>query len=128
MERFRRSELQGDGQTFNVDLERFLLNYEFNDHLKMSFGRYQTGVGFYNSQFRSAKWLLTTADRPLIMEFTDAGGLLPTQAVGVSITGLVPSGKLGLNYLFEYGSSDATRPDIDGSGNVDDEHNGQRAF
>jgi hypothetical protein len=114
---------EGDAQTFNVDLERFLLNYEFNDHLKMSFGRYQTGVSFYNSEFRSAKWLLTTADRPLVMEFTDAGGLLPTQAVGVSITGLVPSGKLGLNYLFEYGSSDAIRPDIDGSGNVDDESN-----
>jgi hypothetical protein len=114
---------EGDGQTFNVDLDRFLLKYDFDDHLKMSFGRYQTGVGFYNSEFRSAKWLLTTADRPLIMEFTDAGGLLPTQAVGVSVTGLIPSGKLGLNYLFEYGSSDATRPDIDGSGNVDDEHN-----
>jgi len=115
---------EGDAQSFNVDLERFLLKYDFNDHLKMSFGRYQTGISFYNSEFRTARWFLTTADRPLITEFAAEGGLLPTQAVGVSITGLIPSGRLGLNYLFEYGSSDTVRPNIDGSGQVDDENNG----
>jgi hypothetical protein len=113
-----------DQQTFSVDLERFLLQYEFSDHLKMSFGRYQTGISYYNTAFRSAKFLLTTADRPLVLQFADEGGLLPTQAVGVSIIGAVPSGKLGLNYLFEYGSSDTARPDINGSGRVDDENNG----
>jgi hypothetical protein len=115
---------EGDHQTFNVDLERFLLQYAFNDHLKISFGRYQTGIGYYNREFRSTTWLQTTADRPLIMEFAVDGGLLPTQAVGVSITGRVPSGRLGLNYLFEYGSSDTVRPAIDGSGALDDENNG----
>ena len=114
---------EGDHQTFNVDLERFLLHYEVNDHLKLSFGRYQTGIGYYNTEFRSTKWLQTTADRPLVMEFAVDGGLLPTQAVGVSITGLVPSGQLQLNYLFEYGSSDTVRPHIDGSGEIDDENN-----
>jgi hypothetical protein len=111
-------------QAFGVDLERFLLQYQFSDHLRMSFGRYQTGISYFNTEFRSAKFLLTTADRPLITQFADEGGLLPTQAVGVSINGLVPSGKLGLNYLFEYGSSDSVRPDINGSGKVDDENNG----
>jgi hypothetical protein len=113
-----------DHQSFNVDLERFLLHYEFSDYLKVSFGRYQTGISYFNTEFRSAKFLLTTADRPLIAQFADEGGLLPTQAVGVSITGLVPSGKLGLNYLFEYGSSDTVRPDINGSSEVNDENNG----
>jgi hypothetical protein len=114
---------EGDHQAFNVDLERFLLQYEFNDHLRVSLGRYQTGIGYYNTEFRSTQWLQTTADRPLVMEFAVDGGLLPTQAVGLSITGLVPSGQLGLNYLFEYGSSDTVRPDINGSGRVDDENN-----
>jgi hypothetical protein len=113
-----------DNQTFNVDLERFLVHYELSDYVKMSFGRYQTGISYFNTEFRSAKFLLTTADRPLVAQFADEGGLLPTQAVGVSITGLVPSGKLGLNYLFEYGSSDTVRPDINGSGEVNDENNG----
>jgi len=113
-----------DHQTFSVDLERFLVHYEFSDYFKMSFGRYQTGISYFNTEFRSAKFLLTTADRPLVAQFADEGGLLPTQAVGVSITGLVPSGKLGMNYLFEYGSSDTVRPDINGSGEVNDENNG----
>jgi hypothetical protein len=119
---------EGDHQTFNVSLERFLLQYEFNDHLKTSFGRYQTGIGYYNTEFQSASWMLTTADRPLIMESASEGGLLPTQAIGVSITGIVPSGKLGLNYLFEYGSSDTIRPELNGSGKVDDENNGNHVL
>jgi len=109
-----------DAQKFGVDLERVLLKYDYNDHLKLSFGRYHTGVGYYN--FNSGSWLQTTADRPLIMEFANDGGLLPTQAVGLSITGKIPSGRVDLNYTAEYGSSDTIRPDLTGS-TVDDENN-----
>jgi hypothetical protein len=115
---------EGDAQSFGVDLERVLLKYDYNDHLKMSFGRYHTGIGYYNTAFHSGAWMRTTVDRPLIMEFANDGGLLPTQAVGVAVTGMVPSGKLGLNYIAEYGSSDTIRPAIDGSGNLEDENNG----
>jgi hypothetical protein len=112
-----------DAQKFGVDLERMLFKYDYNDHLKMSFGRYQTGIGYYNTAFHSGSWLQTMADRPLIMEFANHGGPLPTQAVGVSVTGEIPSGKLGLNYLAEYGSSDTIRPELTGTA-LDDENNG----
>jgi hypothetical protein len=112
-----------DAQKYGVDLERVLLKYDYDDHLRMSFGRYQTAIGYYNTAFHSGSWLQTTADRPLIMEFANDGGLLPTQAVGLSFTGSIPSGKLGLNYLAEYGSSDTVRPDLD-TGVVEDENNG----
>jgi hypothetical protein len=115
---------EGDAQTFKVDLRRMLLKYDINDRLKFSFGRYQTSIGYYNWAFRSAAWLQTTADRPLIMEFAQDGGILPTQAVGVSVTGIIPSGKLGLNYVAEYGSSDTIRPDINGDGLLSNENNG----
>jgi len=115
---------EGDAQSFDVDLELMLLKYSPNDHLKMSFGRYHTGIGYYNRGFQSGRWSQTAADRPLVMEFANDGGLLPTHAVGVSIMGLVPSGKLGLNYVFEYGSSDTIRPELNGSGLRDDENNG----
>ena len=112
-----------DAQKFGVDLERVLLKYDYNDHLRMSFGRYQTGIGYYNTAFHHGSWLQTTADRPLIMEFADHGGLLPTQAVGFSFTGTIPSGGLGLNYIAEYGSSDTVRPELNGNV-VEDENNG----
>lgn len=115
---------EGDAQSFDVDLERVLFKYDFNDHLKMSFGRYHTGIGYYNTAFHSGKWLQTTADRPLIMEFANDGGLLPTQAVGLSMTGEIPSGPLGMNYIFEYGSSDTIRPEVDVADGEIDENNG----
>lgn len=88
-----------DGQSFSVELGRALLKYDCNDHLRLSFGRYHTGIGYYNTAFQSGRWLQTTADRPLVMEFAGDGGLLPTQAIGFSVTGQIPSGKLGLNYI-----------------------------
>jgi len=112
-----------DAQKFTVDLRRMLLKYDVNDHLRLALGRYQISNGYYNWAFRSASWLQTTADRPLVMEFANEGGLLPTQAVGVSVTGSIPSGKLGLNYVAEYGSSDTIRPDISGTGLLNDQNN-----
>src|SRR5947209_7929399 len=97
---------------FELDVERLLLKYDFNDYLKLSFGRYHTATSYYNSVFHHGQWLQTAADRPLVVEFSDHGGLLPSQGVGVSITGKLPSGSLGLNYIFEYGSSDIHRPNI----------------
>jgi len=117
---------EGDAQTYTVHLRRMLLKYDYNDHLKFSFGRYQTNIGYYNWAFRSAAWLQTTADRPLVMEYARDGGLLPTQAIGVSVTGAIPSGKLGLNYVAEYGSSDTIRPDLNGDGGVNDYNNGNQ--
>jgi hypothetical protein len=115
-----------DAQSYRVDLRRMLLKYDYDDHLRMSFGRYQTNIGYYNWAFRSAAWLQTTADRPLVMQYASDGGLLPTQAIGVSITGAIPSGKLGMNYVAEYGSSDTIRPEIGGDGSETDENNGNQ--
>jgi hypothetical protein len=112
-----------DAQKFGVDLERVLFKYDYNDHVRMSFGRYHTGIGYYNTAFHSGSWLQTTADRPLIMEFANDGGVLPTQAVGLSVTGSIPSGRLGLNYIAEYGSSDTIRPGITNNA-IEDENNG----
>jgi hypothetical protein len=81
---------EGDAQSYSVDLRRMLLNYDYNNHMKVSFGRYQTNIGYYNWAFRSAAWLQTTADRPLVMQYASQGGLLPTQAIGVSVTGAIP--------------------------------------
>jgi hypothetical protein len=119
---------EADAQSYKLDLRQALLRYEMNDHLKISFGRYQTAIGYYNTAFRSAVWLQTTADRPLIMEYASNGGLLPTQAVGVVLTGSIPSGKLGLNYVAEYGSSDTVRPDLNGSGILNDENDGNHVL
>jgi len=110
---------------FEIDVERLLLKYDFNDYLKLSFGRYHTGTSYYNTVFHHGQWLQTAADRPLVVEFSDHGGLLPSQGVGISMTGRIPSGSLGLNYIFEYGSSDIHRPSIANPDVEIAENNGQ---
>lgn len=115
-----------DAQNFKVNVDRLLLNYNFKDWLRMSAGRYQTAIGYYNTAFMSGGWPQTMADRPLIMAFPDQGGVLPVEAIGLSFKGAVPSGKLGLNYIFEYGSSDTIRTRLDGTNSLDDENNGNQ--
>ena len=75
-----------DSQKFETDIERLLVKYDFNDYFKTSFGRFHTATSYYNSVFHHGRWLQTTVDRPLAVEFADDGGLLPTQAIGLSIT------------------------------------------
>jgi hypothetical protein len=116
---------EDDAQSFDVELQRMLFEYDFNDHVKASFGRYHTGIGYYNADFLSGTWQETMADRPLIVDYAIDGGPLPTQAIGLSTTGAIPSGKLGLHYLAEYGSSDTIRPTLDGIGS-EDENNGNQ--
>ena len=82
---------EGHAQIFDVDLERMLFKYDYNDYFRLSLGRYHTGIGYYNTAFHSGMWLHTMA-RPLIMEYATDGGLLPTQAVGLSLAGAIPSG------------------------------------
>lgn len=102
---------QNSGE-FETDIERLLLKYNPSDYLKMSFGRFHTATSYYNTVFHHGLWLQTAADRPLVVEFSDHGGLLPSQAIGASFTGRVPSGPLGLNYILEYGSAATIRPQI----------------
>jgi hypothetical protein len=102
---------QASGE-FESDVERFLFKYNANDSLKMSFGRFHTATSYYNSVFHHGLWLQTAVDRPIAVEFSDHGGMLPSQATGASVTGRIPSGTLGLNYIFEYGTPDTIRPQI----------------
>lgn len=96
---------------FQSDVERLLLKYNANDSLKMSFGRFHSATSYYNSVFHHGFWLQTAVDRPVAVEFSDHGGMLPSQATGASVTGRIP-GMLGLNYIFEYGTPDTIRPQI----------------
>jgi len=90
--------------TVGVDVERLLLRYRQSDYFSFAIGRYHTWVGYYNSAFNKGEFLETAVDRPFFYQFDDTGGFLPMQDVGVNATGKIPSGRLGLNYVFEVGN------------------------
>ena len=95
--------------TFTVDVERYMVQYSYNDYLNISAGRWHTGIGFYNTAYHHSTWLQTTTGRPLLFQFEDRGGILPIHTVGVTATGLIPSGPLGLHYIAEAGNGRESR-------------------
>jgi hypothetical protein len=94
---------------FGVDLERMLLQYSQNDYLNVSVGRYHTAIGYYNTAYHHSTWFQTTTGRPFLFDFEDKGGPLPIHNVGVSLSGRIPSGSVGLHYVVEVGNGRASR-------------------
>lgn len=99
----------GQNNTFSVDVERYLIEYSQNDYFKLSAGRWHTAIGYYNTAYHHSTWFQTTTGRPFLFQFEDRGGILPIHTVGVSASGLIPSGRLGLHYVAEVGNGRASR-------------------
>jgi len=100
----------GEGENvFSVDVERYLLQYSHNDYFTLSAGRGHTAIGYYNTAYHHSTWLQTTTGRPFLFEFEDNGGILPIHNVGATVSGLVPSGRLGLHYVAEIGNGRESR-------------------
>lgn len=81
---------------FNVEVERSILRYDWNDYFKMSFGRYHTPINYWNTQFHHGSWLQTTASRPEMAQF--GGSFIPVHFVGALVEGTTPAGGLNLTY------------------------------
>jgi len=94
---------------FGVDLERMLLQYSQSDYLNIAVGRFHTAIGYYNTAYHHSTWFQTTTGRPFLFEFEDKGGPLPIHNVGLSISGRIPSGGVGLHYVVEVGNGRASR-------------------
>lgn len=99
----------GQPNTFGVDVERYLIEYSQNDYFKLAAGRWHTAIGYYNTAYHHSTWFQTAVDRPFLFAFEDRGGILPIHSVGVSASGLIPSGRLGLHYVAEVGNGRASR-------------------
>lgn len=99
---------RGIPNAFKIEPERYLIQYSYNDYLNISAGRWHTAIGYYNTAYHHSTWFQTATKRPFLFEFEDDGGILPTHTVGVSATGLIPSGPLGLHYVVEAGNGRAS--------------------
>jgi hypothetical protein len=108
-----------------VDIERLLLQYKHNDYLNFAIGRYHSSIGYYNTAFHQGAWFQTAVERPFMYAFDDQGGFLPLQEVGVTVSGQIPSGSLGLNYVAEIGNGRAHSLGSDPAQNFQDTNNGK---
>jgi hypothetical protein len=93
--------------TFNTKLERLLLTFSPSNHFSAAVGRFHTGVGYYNAAYHHGTWFQTAVGRPLVFAIDGDIGVVPIHTLGVSTTGEIPSGALGLRYVAEVGSGRA---------------------
>ena len=87
---------------FNAEVERTIIRYDYNDHLKVSFGRYHTPVNYWNTAFHHGAWLQTTISRPEMTQF--GGSFIPVHFVGGLVEGATPAAGLNVNYNFGLGN------------------------
>ncbi len=99
----------GDKNSYGVDIERYLLQYSHNDYFNLTVGRGHTAIGYYNTEYHHSSWLQTATGRPFLFDFEDHGGILPIHTVGVTASGQIPSGSVGLHYVAEVGNGRASR-------------------
>jgi hypothetical protein len=81
---------------YTVEVERSFIRYDYNDYFKISFGRFHTPIGYWNTAFHHGAWLETTIDRPFVVRV--GGTYTPLHFVGFMAEGNIPSGSLGLHY------------------------------
>jgi hypothetical protein len=89
----------------SLNVERLLLQYRVNDYLKIEAGQYRTAIGYYSTAYLRGAWFQTAISRPRMFAFEEDGGVLPLHTVGVSTSGMIPSGALGLHYVAEVGNT-----------------------
>ena len=81
---------------YTVEVERSIIRYDYNDFFKLSFGRYHTPIGYWNTAFHHGAWLQTTISRPDMVRI--GGTFIPVHFVGFLAEGNIPSGGAGLSY------------------------------
>lgn len=109
--------------SIGVDVERMYLKYRQNDSFAATIGRIHTDIGYYNTAFNRGDYFQTAVGRPTLFEFDDQGGFLPLQDLGIVLDGKIPSGKLGLNYVFELTNGRAFGINAEPAQNNDDGNN-----
>src|SRR6266516_5910396 len=55
--------------TYELNVERTIIRYDYNDYFKLSFGKYHTPISYWNTAFHHGAWLQTTISRPQMVKF-----------------------------------------------------------
>jgi hypothetical protein len=108
----------------SIEIDRMLLTYKASDYFQISFGKYNTDIGYYTNAFHRAHFFQTAISRPIMYADEDDGGILPVHNIGITATGKIPSGPWGLQWTAEIanGRSETAAEPVQ---NFTDENNGK---
>lgn len=111
---------------FGAEMDRLLLTYSANKYFRISAGKYHTSIGYYTNEFHRARYFQTATGVPIMFTDEDDGGILPVHSVGLTATGEIPSGHLGLHWVAEVANGAASQNNAgEPIQNFVDENNGK---
>lgn len=106
---------------YSLAMERAIIRYDFNDHLKVSAGRYHTPISYWNTEYHHGLWLQGSVARPEAIKF--GSRYIPVHFVGAMLEGNLQS----VPVYYSAGFGNGRGPDIAAAGDAGDV-NGNRAF
>src|SRR6185295_654484 len=87
--------------SFALDVERIEVGYLYSNELRILIGRFHSAIGYYNDAFHHGTYFMVPAERPTMVEFEDAGGLIPAHNIGVHLDGRFAIGDDHFRYDLE---------------------------
>jgi hypothetical protein len=93
---------------FSAEMDRLMVTYSANDYFRISAGKFNTAIGFYSNEFNRSRFFQTATGRPILFTDEDDGGILPVHSIGLTATGKIPSGQLGLHWVAEIANGRAS--------------------
>jgi hypothetical protein len=104
---------------FVVDVERVIVAYAIDDHLRLSGGKVHTPIGYWNNAYHHGTVLQPTIERPLLVQFEDNGGALPVHTAGVQLSGRdMTEAHLGFDVLLGNGLGNRPAPDTNATPSI----------
>jgi hypothetical protein len=111
---------------FSAEMDRLMLTYTANKYFQISAGKYHTAIGYYTNEFYRARYFQTATGVPIMFTDEDDGGILPVHSIGLTATGAIPSGPLGLHWIAEVANGTGSQnPNAEPIQNFVDENNGK---
>ena len=113
------------GNDFNVEMDRLLVTYKPSPYFQIGIGKFNTALGYYSNGFHRARYFQYATGRPMMYSDEDDGGILPVHSVGVTTTGKIPSGAIGLHWVAEVANGRTMNNGENEIQNFVDENNGK---
>ena len=102
--------MRGGETEFEIDPERFYIDYRHDDLFNVQAGLFFTPIGYHNRFLYSRAWLMNSIQVPDLFE--EELNLVPTHTIGVNAHGRFDLAGHSFGYVVGIGNGRATAPDL----------------
>jgi hypothetical protein len=96
----------GEDNVYGLDVERLNITRQLTRNFSVSWGRFHTPIGYWNTAYHHGALIQPTITRPTFLDFEDgSGAIFPTHIIGIMADGKISTGGgAGLQYMVGIGN------------------------